>query len=66
MNKSNTGIIIVGAVIGAVIGGVAANILIQQSAQVNKSPKLTVGQGVQVGMGLLAVLRTIAEAAQRS
>ncbi|HMN13502.1 MAG TPA: hypothetical protein PKD55_14360 [Bellilinea sp.] len=65
MKKSDLGVIIAGAVIGAVIGAIGANILVQQSAEYENNPKLTAGDGVKVGMGLLAVLKTISEAAQR-
>lgn len=50
-----------GAVIGAVIGALAAYILIKRAEQSEDAPKLSPGEGVQLGLGVLGLLRTIAK-----
>ena len=50
-----------GALIGAVIGTLAAYILIKRAEQREETPKLSPGEGVQIGLGVLGLLRTIAK-----
>jgi hypothetical protein len=50
-----------GAIIGAVIGVLAAYILIKRAQQIEETPKLSPGEGVQLGLGVLGLLRTIAK-----
>ena len=57
--KSRT--FLIGAVVGALAGGIGAFILVQQAEQNQKKPKLTAGEGVKVGIGLLGLLRMVAE-----
>lgn len=47
--------------IGALLGAVAGLILVQRSEQVQSRPKLTAGDGVKVGLGLLGVLRMLTD-----
>lgn len=51
----------IGAIIGAVTGVVGAYILIQAADKVGLRPKISAGDGVKVGLGVLAVLRLLAD-----
>jgi hypothetical protein len=53
--------ILVGAVIGLGIGIIAANIIIQRAEEENEKPRLSPGDGVKVGLGVLGVLRIISD-----
>ena len=48
--------ILIGAVVGAVAGVVGALILIQQADKNETRPQISAGDGVKIGLGLLAVL----------
>ncbi len=61
MDSWKTKTLIFGAILGAVAGAVAAYIFAQKSDQMEDRPRLTAGDGVKVGLGVLAVLRQIAE-----
>jgi len=50
-----------GAVAGLLIGIAAAYIVIQRAERENTIPQITAGDGVKVGLGLLGVLRLIAD-----
>ena len=62
-NSSNwkTQTLAAGALVGAVIGTLAAYILIKRAEQSEETPKLSPGEGVQIGLGVLGLLRTIAK-----
>jgi len=53
--------IALGALIGAVTGTIAATILVQRAEQLETRPRLTAGDGVKVGLGVLGVLRLLAD-----
>jgi hypothetical protein len=53
--------LIIGAAAGLLLGIAAAYIVIQRSEQENTPPQVTAGDGVKVGLGLLGVLRLIAD-----
>jgi hypothetical protein len=55
--------LVVGAVIGLISGLVAAYIIIQRAEEEESHPRLTAGDGVKMGIGLLGVVRTIADLA---
>ena len=46
---------------GALLGVVAGLILVQRSEQVQAQPRLTAGDGVKVGLGVLGVLRLLSD-----
>lgn len=57
--------LIIGAVVGLGCGIVAAYIIIQRAEEHSSRPRLTAGEGVKVGLGVLGVLRQIADLAQK-
>jgi len=57
--------IIIGAIVGAVIGIVGASILNQTAIKAETRPQITAGDGVKVGLGVLAVLRLLADLGTR-
>jgi hypothetical protein len=63
MNNLNwkTKVMVVGTAIGALAGLGAAFVLIQRAEQQNIHPKLTAGEGVKVGLGVLGLLRMISD-----
>ncbi len=52
--------LISGLVIGALAGVVSAYLLIKRAESEETNPKLSAGEGVQVGLGLLGLMRLIA------
>ena len=52
--------IAMGVVIGAIAGAVSALLLIKRAESEHTAPKLTAGEGIQVGLGLLGLMRMIA------
>ena len=56
--KSKT--LLFGTIIGAAAGAASAYLLIQRAEREDKKPKLTPGEGIQVGLGLLGLMRLIA------
>jgi hypothetical protein len=51
----------IGAVAGLVLGLLGAYIVIQRAEKENTQPQITAGDGVKVGLGVLGVLRLIAD-----
>ena len=64
-NNWQTKVIVIGAIVGAVAGIIGASILIQQAQKNNTQPQLTPGDGVKVGLGVLGVLRLLADSGTR-
>jgi len=60
MEAWKTRTMVIGAILGGLVGLIAAYLLVQQSSQ-EKKAHITAGQGVQVGLGVLSVLRLISE-----
>ncbi len=52
--------LIIGSVIGALVGAGAAFMLLKRAEQEQTTPKLTASEGVQMGLGVLGLLRLIA------
>lgn len=61
MNDKNwkASTLVIGTAIGAAVGALSAFILIKRSEAENTKPKITANEGVQVGLGLLGLLRLI-------
>jgi hypothetical protein len=57
--------LIIGAVVGVISGLVAAYIFIQRAEEEQSRPRLSAGEGVRVGLGVLTVLRSVAELATK-
>ncbi len=64
MNWRNQSLVI-GAVAGLLIGLAGAYIVVQRSEQRNVKPNVTAGDGVKIGLGVLGVLRLVADLADR-
>ncbi len=52
--------LITGTIIGAAVGALSSFLLIKRAEAENTQPKLTPGEGVQMGLGVLGLLRIIA------
>ena len=50
---------VIGGIIGALIGVGAAYILIKRAEEIGDHPRLSPGEGVQLGIGVLGLLRMI-------
>lgn len=61
MNEKNwkASTIAIGTVIGAAVGALSAFILIKRAEADQTKPKLSAGEGVQVGLNVLGLLRLI-------
>ena len=57
--------LVIGGVVGMLTGLLAAYLLIQRAEQESSQPRLTAGEGVKVGVGVLGVLKTIADMGTR-
>ena len=59
-NNWKTKTLVVGTVIGALVGVASAYLLVKRAESEEKQPKLTAGEGVQVGLGVLGLIKLIA------
>jgi hypothetical protein len=55
--------VLIGTSVGAAAGLIAALIVLQRAEKNETTPKLSAGEGVKVGMGILGVLRMLADIA---
>jgi len=51
---------LMGIGIGAVAGALSAFLMIKRAEAENTAPKLSAGEGIQVGLGVLGLMRMIA------
>ncbi len=63
MENWKTKTIIIGGLIGAAAGIIAALLLIQRAEETQQVPRLTAGDGVKVGVGVIGLLRLISDIA---
>lgn len=59
-NNWKTKTVILGTAIGAAAGAISAFLLIQRAEREETTPRLTTGESIQVGLGVLGLLRMIA------
>lgn len=57
--KSRT--LLIGAIVGAVTGVIAAMVIVQRADEAKQTPRITAGDGVKVGLGVLGVLRMLSD-----
>ncbi len=57
--------LVIGAIVGAVTGVLGSYILIQASEKAGSKPQISAGDGVKVGLGVMAVLRLLADLGTR-
>ena len=58
--------LLIGTTVGAAAGLMAAFIIMQRAEKNETTPKLTAGDGVKVGLGVLGVLRMLADTGSHS
>jgi len=51
--------LVIGTLIGAAVGALSAFVLIKRAEAEQTQPKLTAGEGVQMGLSVLGLLRLI-------
>ena len=56
---------LIGAIAGLVAGLVGAYIVVQRAERENTLPKIGPGDGVKIGLGILGVLRLVADLGDR-
>jgi gas vesicle protein len=61
--NTKTKTLLIGTSVGAVTGMIAALIVLQQAEKNQTTPKLTAGDGVKVGIGIMGILRLLADIA---
>jgi hypothetical protein len=54
-------VFIIGALVGTLSGLLAAYIITQRADRVQVRPQLSAGEGVKLGLGVLGVLRQVAD-----
>lgn len=57
--KSRT--LLIGAIVGAVTGVIAAMVIVQRADEAKQTPRITAGDGVKVGLGVLGVIRMLSD-----
>jgi hypothetical protein len=61
-NRSwRTKALVIGAVSGAVIGLLATYLLVQNAERQGRSPEISAGEGVRLGLLVLGLLRSVAD-----
>jgi hypothetical protein len=53
--------IIIGTGLGALVGAVTAFLLIRQTEKTNEKPKITPAHGMNIGLGIIGVIRQFLE-----
>ena len=60
-NNWKTRVFIISALLGTFTGLVAAYILVQRAEKNQDRPQLSAGEGVKLGLGLMGLLRLVAD-----
>ena len=58
--STKTKTLVIGTIIGALAGAASAFLLVKRAESENMQPKLSPGEGVQLGLGVLGLMRLIA------
>ena len=58
--STKTKTLVIGTVVGALAGAASALLLVKRAESENMQPKLSPGEGVQLGLGVLGLMRLIA------
>jgi hypothetical protein len=58
-------VMIIGTLIGSAIGALAAYMLIQNAEEKQEQPKLSAGDGVKIGVGVMGLLRMMSDFGQK-
>lgn len=61
MNNWKTKTLVVAIIVGALSGALAGFILVRRAEELDRQPKLTAGDGVKVGLGVLGLMRLVSE-----
>lgn len=61
MDSWKTKILIIGAIIGAAAGIVAGLLFVQRAQETQQTPRLSAGDGVKVGVGVVSLLKLISD-----
>jgi hypothetical protein len=56
-----TKVFLIGAIVGTLSGLLAAYIITQRADRIQVRPQLSAGEGVKLGLGVLGVLRQVAD-----
>ena len=62
MEKGKIKTIVIGTVIGALVGAASSFILLKRAENENVDPKISAGEGLQLGLGLMGLMRLLAGA----
>ncbi len=57
--------LIIGGIVGLLSGVFAAYLLIQRNSENIETPKISAGDGVKVGLGVLGVMKLIADLGEK-
>lgn len=58
--STKTKTLVIGTIIGALAGAASAFLLVKRAESEDMQPKLSPGEGVQLGLGVLGLMRLIA------
>ena len=61
MDSWKTKILVIGALVGAVAGLVGGLLFIQRAQENQEAPRLSAGDGVRVGVGVVGLLKMISD-----
>jgi hypothetical protein len=60
-NRKYSSLIVGGGIIGAIIGIAAALIMIKSAEQAKVTPHLNTKKGIQLGLGIVSILRSLSK-----
>jgi hypothetical protein len=64
-NSWKTKTMIIGGVIGALLGVAAAYMIVKRSEMEGERPQLSTGEGVRLGLGVLGLMRMLADTGEK-